>query len=200
MKRALIVLATAALLTGGALATADSGLAVGEKIAAFLIKNCEGGDPYCQVCQYGKRPKLISVGDLEDPAWIQDLKQLQTLHDKYSKDGKGLAVFALAASIRDGQAHPVADPETALVKLKQIKDEHKVAFPLVIAQNAEEIYKAQNKDNPGYQIFEKYYHVTTSRTVMFGDRGNIVKYSAVFTDDRRPQQLSELETLVKKSL
>ena len=187
------------LLTLGTFASGSSGLAVGDKIAAFLVKNCEGGDAYCQVCKYGKRPKLISVGDLNDPGWIQDLKSIQTLHEKYSKDGKGLAVFALAASIQDGKATPVTDTEAALAKLKQIREENHLTFPLVIAQNADEIYKAQGKSNDGYKIFEDYYRVTESRTVMFGDSTNTVKFSAVFSADSA-KQLTELESVVQKNL
>jgi len=199
MKRTLIATLVMGLLTVGAFATSSSGLAVGAKIQAFLVKNCEGGDPYCQVCKYGKRPKLISVGDLNDPAWIQDLKAIQLLHEKYSNDGKGLAVFGLAASIKDGKAVPEADPQAALAKLKAIKEENHLTFPLVIAENADEMYKAQGKPNPGYQVFESYYNVTQSRTVMFGDSSNTVKFSAVLSGDTQ-QQFSELESLVKKNL
>ena len=198
MKRALIAALVMGLLTLGAVASGQSGLAVGDKIAAFLVKNCEGGDAYCQVCKYGKRPKLITVGDLNDPGWIQDLKAIQALNEKYSKDGKGLAVFGLAADIKDGKASPVADPAAALTKLKQIKEENKITFPLVIAENADIVYKAQGKPNPGYEIFESYYKVTQSRTVMFGDGQNKVKYSAVMTDGS--QQMKELETALEKNL
>ena len=198
MKRALIAALVMGLLTLGAVAASQSGLAVGDKIAAFLVKNCEGGDPYCQVCKYGKRPKLISVGDLNDPGWVQDLKAIQALNDKYSKDGKGLAVFGLAAEIKDGKASPVADPAAALAKLKQIKEENKITFPLVIAENADAVYKAQGKPNPGYEIFENYYKVSQSRTVMFGDSQNNVKYTTVMTDGS--PQIKELETVVAKNL
>ena len=198
MKRALIATLVMGLLTLGAVASSQSGLAVGDKIAAFLVKNCDGGDPYCQVCKYGKRPKLISVGDLNDPGWIQDLKAIQALNEKYSKDGKGLAVFGLAAEIKDGKALPVSDPAAALEKLKQIKDENKLTFPLVIAENADTVYKGKGEKNPGYQIFEDYYKVTQSRTVMFGDKDNNVKYSAVVTDGS--QQIKDLETVVAKNL
>ena len=200
MKRFLIVSIVAGLLVVGAAASTNSGLAVGEKIEAFLVKNCEGGDPYCQVCKYGKRPKLISVGDLDDPAWIEDLKAIQAIHEKYSGEGKGLAVFALAAAIQGGKAAPVADPPAALARLKEIKEKNGITFPLVIAQNADEVYKAQNKSNPGYQIFENYYNVTTSRTVMFGDGGNKVKFSAVLADDSQAKQLAELEAVLQKNL
>ncbi len=198
MKRALIAALVMGLLTLGAVASSQSGLAVGEKIAAFLVKNCDGGDPYCQVCKYGKRPKLISVGDLNDPGWLQDLKAIQALNEKYSQDGKGLAVFGLAAEIKDGKASPVSDPAAALAKLKQFKEENKITFPLVIAENADAVYKAQGKDNPGYQIFENYYKVSQSRTVMFGDKDNNVKYSAVVTDGSK--EIKELETVVAKNL
>ena len=199
MKRALIATLVMGLLTLGVIASSPSGLAVGEKIEAFLVKNCEGGDPYCQVCKYGKRPKLISVGDFSDPSWIQDLKTIQTLHEKYSKDGKGLAVFALAATIQGGKAAPVADPEAALAQLKQIREENHLTFPLVIAQNAEEIYKAQGKSNPGYQVFENYYKVSESRTLMFGDSSNTVKFNAVLSGDTQ-KQLTELESVLQKNL
>ena len=198
MKRGISLFVIAALLTLGAYASTGSGLAVGEKIEAFLVKNCEGGDAFCQVCKYGKRPKLISVGDLNDPEWIQDLKSVQALHEKYSKDGKGLAVFGLAATFQGGKAMPVENPEAALAALKKIKEENGLTFPLVIAQNAEQVYKAQGKSNPGYKIFEDYYHVTTSRTMMFGDSSNTVKYSAVVGD--RTKQVSEVQALVEKSL
>jgi hypothetical protein len=200
MKRVLIVSVIAGLLVAGALAAKKSGLAVGEKLEAFLVKNCDGGDPYCQVCKYGKRPKLITVGDLEDPAWIQDLMAIQQIHERYSQDGKGLAVFALAAVIRDGKAVPVADAASALARLKEIEEKNQITFPLVIAQNADEVYKAQNKSNPGYKIFEDYYEVTASRTVMFGDGGNTVKFNAILADDTRGEQLAELELVVRKSL
>ena len=199
MKRTLIAALAMGLFTFGVFATGSSGLVVGDKIEAFLVKNCDGGDPYCQVCKYGKRPKLISVGDLNDPAWVQDLREIQTLHDKYSKDGKGLAVFGLAASFKDGKASPVEDPKAALETLKQIKEENHLTFPLVIAENADAIYKAQGKSNPGYQIFENYYKVTQSRTVMFGDGSNVVKFSAVFSGNTQ-KQLSELESVVGKNL
>ncbi len=95
---------------------------------------------------------------------------------------------------------PVTDIEAALEKLKQVKETNHLTFPLVIAQNADEIYKAQNKPNPGYEIFEKYYNVTESRTVMFGDKSNTVKYNAVFASDRQAEQLSELEGVLKNNL
>jgi hypothetical protein len=199
MKRGITLFAMAAILTLGAFASSQSGLAVGEKIQAFLVKNCDGGDPYCQVCKYGKRPKLITVGDLSDPEWIQDLKAIQALHEKYSQDGKGLAVFGLAASIREGKAYPVEDSQAALASLKRIAEENHLTFPLVIAQNADEYYKAQGKANSGYKIFEDYYRVSRSRTLMFGDSSNTVQFNAVLTGDRQGQ-LSQLESVVKKNL
>ena len=200
MKRMLIVSVIAGLLAGGALAEVKSGLPVAGKIEAFLVKNCDGGDPYCQVCKYGKRPKLISVGDLEDPAWIQDLAALQKIHEEYSRDGKGLAVFALAAAFREGKAVPLADPDSALARLREIKEKNRLTFPLVIAQNADEVYRAKNKENPGYRIFEDHYAVTIGRTILFGDRANIVKFNAILTDDTRGERLAELESAVEKNL
>lgn len=200
MKRLIVVGLMFVMLAAVAAASVKSGLGEGEKIQAFLVKSCDGGDPYCQVCKYGKRPKLISVGDLSDAAWIEDLKAIQKLHEKYSKDGKGLAVFGLAATVKDGKASPVSDPEAALAKLKEIKEKNGITFPLVIAQNADEIYKTKNQANPGYKIFENYYNVTTSRTVMFGDASNTVKFNAVLADDTESKQLSDLEAVLQKNL
>jgi hypothetical protein len=192
-KRALVLLLSLAVAVGSLTAAAGSGLDVGDKITAFLVKNCEKDDVYCQVCQYGKRPKLITVGDLDDPAWIADLKAIQTFHDKYAKDGKGLGVFAVAASIRDGRAHPVGDPVAALEKLRSIKKEHGLTFPLVIAQPPKE-------SGSGYAVFEDYYKITQSRTVIFGDPSNTVKFNAVLADGTRDNQLSALDRTVQKFL
>jgi len=200
MKHFTALTLMAGLMVAGAFASSGSGLNVGDKIEAFLVKNCDGGDPYCQVCKYGKRPKLISVGDLNDPAWVQDLQAIQKLHARYAGDGKGLAVFGLAATIKDGKASPVQDSQAALARLKEIKEKYQITFPLVIAQNADEIYKAQNKSNPGYRIFESYYNVTTSRTVMFGDSSNTVRFNAVLASDTESKQIADLEEVVKANL
>ena len=115
MRNALAVPLILGLLTMGAATGAPSGLAVGEKIEAFLVKNCDGGDPYCQVCKYGKRPKLISVGDLDDPAWIQDLKAIQTLHERYSHVGdKSNTVKYNAVFASDRQAEQLSELEGVL--------------------------------------------------------------------------------------
>jgi hypothetical protein len=189
LQRALLL---SLAIAGGALTAATgSGLDVGDKITAFLVKNCEKDDVYCQVCQYGKRPKLITVGDLDDPAWIADLKAIQTFHEKYAKDGKGLGVFAVAASIREGKAQPVADPIATLEKLRKIKEENGLTFPLVIAQRPQEA-----KSN--YAVFEDYYRITQSRTVIFGDPTNTVKFNAVLADGTRDNQLAALDRTVQK--
>src|SRR5690349_23269895 len=43
-------------------ATVASGLALGQRFAAFEIINCDSGDQYCQVCKYGPSPKIMAVG------------------------------------------------------------------------------------------------------------------------------------------
>lgn len=161
---------------------ADSGLGVGGKLSAFEIINCDSGDEYCQVCKFGSSPKIMAIGSPADEDFRKDLAALDAMVKKYGEDK--VKAFAVVTDIDGGKAPtPVANKEDAQKKAKAIRDELKLAMPVVIPAPEE------GKAN---KIWEEYYNVTASRTIMFADGKNEVKYSAV-----APKDLAELEGAVK---
>jgi len=161
---------------------ADSGLGVGGKFKPFEIVNCESGEQYCQVCKFGGSPKIMAVGTIDDPAFKTDLQNLDALVQKYGEDK--VKAFAVVTDIKDGKSTtPLADREALIAKVKALKTELGVKLPIVVPA-AEE--GAANK------AFDDYYNVTKSRTVMFADGRNSVKYSAV-----APTDLAELNTAIQ---
>lgn len=161
---------------------ADSGLGVGGKFKPFEIVNCESGEQYCQVCKFGGSPKIMAVGTIDDPAFKTDLQNLDALVQKYGEDK--VKAFAVVTDIKDGKSTtPLADRDALIAKVKALKTELGVKLPIVVPA-AEE--GAANK------AFDDYYNVTKSRTVMFADGRNSVKYSAV-----APADLAELNTAIQ---
>ncbi len=160
---------------------ADSGLGVGGKFQAFDIVNCDTGDQYCQVCKFGGSPKIMAVGTLDDPEFKNDLKNLDALVQKYGEDK--LKAFAVVTDIKDGKATtPVADRDALVAKAKALRTELGVKIPVVVPAN----------DNGAPNTAFEGYNVTKSRTVMFADGRNSVKYSAV-----APKDLAELNTAIE---
>ncbi len=150
-----------------------SGLALDMRFAAFTIINAETGREYCQVCEYGPSPKIIAVGTVDDEGFKQDLKQLDALVAKY---GDKVKAFAVIAEPRDGAlVTPVANKAELLAQAKQLKQELGLSFPVVIP--------APKGEAPN-GTFEDHYQVKLSRTIMFGDRENKVKYSEVAPADQ----------------
>lgn len=164
---------------------ADSGLGVGGKFQAFDIVNCDTGDQYCQVCKFGGSPKIMAVGTVDDPEFKKDLQNLDALVQKYGEDKvKG---FAVVTDIKDGKAiTPTADREALIARVKALKTELGIKMPVVVPASEA---GATNKE------FDDYYNVTKSRTVMFADGRNSVKYSAV-----APKDLAELNTAIQSVL
>lgn len=161
---------------------ADSGLGVGGKFKPFNIVNCESGEEYCQVCKFGGSPKIMAVGTIDDPEFRTDLQNLDALVQKYGEDK--VKAFAVVTDIKDGKSTtPLAEREALIAKLKALKTELGVKLPIVVpaAEGG-----AANKE------FDDYYNVTRSRTLMFADGRNSVKYSAV-----APKDLSELNTAIQ---
>ena len=160
---------------------ADSGLGVGGKFKPFDIVNCESGEQYCQVCKFGGSPKIMAVGTIDDPEFRNDLQNLDALVQKYGEDK--VKAFAVVTDIKDGKSStPLAEREALIAKIKALKAELGVKLPIVVpaAEGG-----AANKE------FDDYYNVTKSRTLMFADGRNSVKYSAV-----APKDLSELNTAI----
>jgi hypothetical protein len=161
---------------------ADSGLGVGGKFKPFNIVNCESGEEYCQVCKFGGSPKIMAVGTIDDPEFRTDLQNLDALVQKYGEDK--VKAFAVVTDIKDGKSTtPLAEREALIAKIKALKTELGVKLPIVVpaAEGG-----AANKE------FDDYYNVTRSRTLMFADGRNSVKYSAV-----APKDLSELNTAIQ---
>ncbi|MEM6294462.1 MAG: hypothetical protein AAGA54_24530 [Myxococcota bacterium] len=151
---------------------ADSGLGVGGKLSAFNILNCDDGEEYCQVCRYGPNPKLMAVGTSDDEAFRKDLKDLDAIVKKYGADK--VKAFAVITDIAGGKATTPADAEAAKAKAKALKAELGVDFPIVVPAP---------EDGGKNRVWEDYYNITKSRTVMFSDAKNEVKYSAVEPED-----------------
>jgi hypothetical protein len=151
---------------------ADSGLGVGGKLSAFDIVNCESGEEYCQVCRFGGSPKVMAVGSADDEAFKQDLKDLDAIAKKY--EAQGVKAFAVVTDLVDGKATTPKDAEAAKAKAKALKDELGITIPVVVP--------ALEEGGPN-KIWDEYYNITASRTVMFADGSNEVKWSAVAADD-----------------
>jgi hypothetical protein len=153
--------------------TVASGLALGQRFAAFEIINCDSGDQYCQVCKYGPSPKIMAVGTIDDEGFKQDLKQLDAMVAKYGEDK--LKAFAVIASSENGKlGTPVGNKDELQAKAKALRTELGISIPVVIP--------APEGDGPN-GVWEDHYQIKQSRTIMFADGRNLVKYSAVAPTD-----------------
>jgi hypothetical protein len=162
-----------------------SGLALGERFAAFEIINCESGDQYCQVCKYGPSPKIMAVGTIDDEAFKRDLKALDAMVAKYGEDK--LKAFAVIADAQAGAlVTPIGNKDDLQAKAKALKAELGISMPVVIP--------APKNDAPN-GIFEDHYQVKQSRTIMFADGRNQVKYSEV-----APADYGALDDAIKVAL
>jgi hypothetical protein len=166
--------------------TVASGLDVDMRFAAFNIINCESGDEYCQVCKYGPSPKIMAVGTIDDEGFKQDLKDLDALVKKYGDDK--LKAFAVIASAHDGAlVTPTSgDKEQLQAAAKALKEELGLSFPVVLPA-------AKGDGQNG--IFEDHYQIKLSRTIMFADGQNKVKYSEVAPADK-----ASLDAAIQASL
>lgn len=165
--------------------TVASGLDVGQKFAAFDIINCESGDKYCQVCKYGPNPKIMAVGTIDDEDFKQDLKDLDALVKKFGDDK--LKAFAVIADASDaGLVTPVDTAEEIQAKADALRKELGLSMPVVIPAP-----KGEDKNG----IFEEHYKVSKSRTIMFADGKNQVRYSEVAPADK-----AKLESTIKEVL
>jgi hypothetical protein len=163
---------------------AASGLGVGGQFKAFDIINCDSGDKYCQVCKFGGSPKIMAVGTIDDPAFGEDIKNLDALVKKYGEDK--IKAFAVITDIKDGKsATPTEGREALEARVKALRAELGVTIPLVVP--AEEGGKNE--------AFDDWYNITASRTLMFADGRNAVKYSGV-----APADLSGLNTAIVEVL
>lgn len=151
---------------------ADSGLGVGGKLSAFEIVNGESGEQYCQVCRYGSSPKIMAVGRADDEAFHKDLQDLDAIVKKYGEDK--IKAFAVITELESGKAITPGDAEAAKKRAGAIKQELDIGMPVVVPAPEE---GGTNK------VWDEYYNITRSRTVMFADSTNEVKFSAIGPED-----------------
>ncbi|MCA9708636.1 MAG: hypothetical protein KDK70_22500 [Myxococcales bacterium] len=163
---------------------ADSGLGKDGKLTAFDIVNCESGEKYCQVCRFGNSPKVMAVGSVDDPAFHEDLKDLDAIVKKYGDDKiKG---FAVITEIVDGKGVTPKDIDALQKQANELREKLAVSIPIVVPAPDD---SGKNRE------WDEYYNITKSRTVMFADGRNAVKYSAV-----GPEDFSELNAAIESVL
>lgn len=165
--------------------TVASGLALGQRFAAFEIVNCDSGDEYCQVCKFGGSPKIMAVGTIDDEGFKQDLKYLDAMVAKYGEDK--VKAFAVIASNDNGLlGTPIGNKDELQAKAKALRAELGISMPVVIP--------APEAGGPN-GVFEDHYQIKQSRTIMFADGRNLVKYSEV-----APSDFTSLDAAVKAAL
>lgn len=159
---------------------AQSGLGKGGKLTAFDIVNCESGEQYCQVCRFGGSPKIMAVGQVDDEAFHEDLKDLDAIVKKYGEDKvKG---FAVITEIVDGKGTTPKDVDALQKQANELRQKLAISIPVVVPAPGE---NGKNRE------WDEYYNITQSRTVMFADGRHTVKYSAV-----GPEDFSELNEAI----
>lgn len=163
---------------------AQSGLGKDGKLTAFDIVNCESGETYCQVCRFGSSPKLMAVGSVDDEAFHEDLKDLDAIVQKYGDDK--LKGFAVITEIVDGKGVTSKDVAALQEQANELRQKLAISIPVVVPAPNEQ---GQNRE------WDEYYNITSSRTVMFADGRNAVKYSAV-----GPEDFSELNAAIQSVL
>ncbi|MEZ4382047.1 MAG: hypothetical protein R3A79_11920 [Nannocystaceae bacterium] len=152
---------------------ADSGLGVGGKLRAFQITNCDSGEEYCQVCRYGNSPKIMAVGAVDDADFRNDLQNIDAVVKKYGEDK--VKAFGVIAEIQDGKGMtPTEDRDALIAEVKKMREELGITIPVVVPTLEE---------SGSNEAFDGYYNITKSRTLMFADGRNAVRYSAVAPSD-----------------
>lgn len=152
---------------------ASSGLGQDGKLTAFDIVNCESGDQYCQVCKFGSSPKLMAVGSVDDEKFHEDLKNLDAIVQKYGDDK--VKAFAVITEIVDGKGVTPKDVAAAQEGAKALREKLAISIPVVVP--------APGDDGKANREWDEYYNITASRTVMFADGRNTVKWSGVAPED-----------------
>lgn len=162
--------------------TVASGLDLGQRFAAFEIVNCDSGDKYCQVCQYGGSPKIMAVGTIDDEQFKKDLQDLDAIVAKYGEDK--VKAFAVIAEAKDGVlVTPLGSKDDLQAKAKALKAELGITMPIVVPAPEGEAVNG---------VFEDHYQIKQSRTIMFADGKNEVKYTEV-----APENYQALDEAIK---
>jgi hypothetical protein len=146
----------------GAITISQAALKPGESLTPYEIQNVASGEKYCQVCAYGtKAAKVVAFGKLNDSKFWADLKELETLHQKYGKD---LGVFAQVIDSKDTKA------------IREAAKKNGISFPVVVAVE---------KD------WDDAYNVKgVSRTIYYAQK-NKIAWTSTGLEDKKQTELSE---------
>jgi hypothetical protein len=114
----------------------------------------------------------MAVGSLDDAAFHEDLKDLDAIVKKYGEDK--VKAFAVVTEIVDGKGLTPKDVEAAKQRANELRQKLAISFPVVVPAPG---------DGGGNREWDEYYNITKSRTVMFADGRNTVRWSAVGPQD-----------------
>jgi hypothetical protein len=166
---------------------------VGDKMSAFIVQNCETAEKYCQVCQYGGKPKIMAIGDIDDKAFEQDLVRIQKVLDSGKEEG--LVAFAVVGKVANQGFQPLADEKGAMAKLDEMKKRLGLTFPVVIVPK--EMSEGQKKN---YAPFNAAYEIAGSRQVFFAGADNKILFAEVIQADKADAQFKTLAETVTNTL
>ncbi len=166
---------------------------VGDKLRAFIIKDCEQGDRYCQVCSFGGKPTIMAIADIDDTAFDADLTEIQALLDQHA--AYGLTAFAVLGTFKESQFVAPPNEEKALKALAAKKKALKLKFPLVVLPAS--LTEAEKKH---YTPFSKSYEVSASRTLFFAGADNRIHVAEIIRPKESKDQFKALAAQVKTAL
>jgi hypothetical protein len=164
---------------------------VGDEFKPFIVKNCDTGQQYCQVCAFAGKPTLMAVGDVGDAAFEQDLVRIQ----KLVSANKGVAAFAVVGKVDGSKVSSVDDEKGIAEKLKATKARLGLTFPVVLLAS-----KLSESDAKNYAKFSDSYEVQGSRTIMFSSADQKIVYAEKIESPRADEQFKMLEETLKKTL
>lgn len=113
----------------------------------------------------------MAVGTIDDPEFHEDLQDLDAITKKYEG---AFDTFAVLTEIRDGRGRMPADAEAMRPKAQALAKRLRIAIPIVIPVPG---------DEEPHPVWDEYYNITRSRTIMFADADDEVVHSAVAPED-----------------
>lgn len=159
---------------------------VGDSLKPFIIKNCETGLQYCQVCAFSGKPTLMATFDASDPKLDEDLARLQRIVD--AQPEKGVQAFALVGKIEGDKLMPAGDEAALNEKKKSLG----IKFPIVVLAT-----KLSESEEKNYAKFSDAYAVKGSRSIYLSNASGKVVHADHFADSTAEAQMSALEKAIK---
>jgi hypothetical protein len=166
---------------------------VGDALKAFIMKNCETGQQYCQVCAYSGKPLVMAVADHTDQTFEQDLVRLQKLVDRHAD--KGLKAFAIIGRLEDGKLTTPDREEEISAKLKEARARLGLTIPVGVLPR-----KGTSSEQRGFADFADSYEIAASRMVLFATAENRIVFADTIRSDRADEQFRALEAAIAKAL